>query len=491
MQSECDEMTKPLDYGPPIPVAQRRSVQRKLIGVLIALGLIAGSIVSVKEIGIYRQRRQRRLDDELRLAVEVGDVVRAGRLLDSGANVNAFNENSALLATAVQKRNEPMVKLLVSHGANPDAGTNTPLIYAISNDDLPMAEILVSAGAQTDHAACRGNPDSLLQEAVFYHREDAVEFLLRHHANPNRPGSWGFRPLHIAAMLGDARPIKPLVDAGAIVDATDDAAETPLDFAAWRNEDQIAGSLLACGAKPTVWSASAFGDLGALKELLRAGPYSPSDYLKQNRPGGSLLYLSALNGRRQVFTYLLSLGADISARNSDDERSILHAAAMGGDVEIARTLLADGLDVNVPDRTGEAPLHCAAIYGNLPVGRFLIERGAKLEAASEGATPLDEAIRYNRPAFVQFLLSQGAKPSPNALHEASQDADVTIVKLLLDAGLDPNARDERGWTPLHVAMDWGKNDTANLLLSRGADPNAKNKDGKTPADVGRDPEIGR
>ena len=71
------------------------------------------------------------------------------------------------------------------------------------------------------------------------------------------------------------------------------------------------------------------------------------------------------------------------------------------------------------------------------------------------------------------------KPS---LLEASQKGDIEAVKQHLAAGVDVNAWDDSGWTPLHYVAHTGHKEVAELLIAKGADVNAQGVDGITPLD---------
>ncbi|MGH7168659.1 MAG: ankyrin repeat domain-containing protein [Gemmataceae bacterium] len=95
-----------------------------------------------------------------------------------------------------------------------------------------------------------------------------------------------------------------------------------------------------------------------------------------------------------------------------------------------------------------------------------------------GSTPLMYAVLYADAEAVRLLLDVGA--DPNARNEAGATAlmwavdDLDKTRLLLRRGADPNARSDDGRTPLLVATSWSRSyDVVKLLLDRGANPSQR------------------
>lgn len=102
------------------------------------------------------------------------------------------------------------------------------------------------------------------------------------------------------------------------------------------------------------------------------------------------------------------------------------------------------------------------------------------ECDRDGRTLLISAALYERSGIVLYLISQGAsvnardKKGFTALHAAIQNDDTTSAKILLDSGANVNAKNTFGNTPLMMCKPNTSELMLKLLLDYGADPTMKN-----------------
>ncbi len=127
----------------------------------------------------------------------------------------------------------------------------------------------------------------------------------------------------------------------------------------------------------------------------------------------------------------------------------LHSAALKGQLGAARLLIENGANVDVRHSSRRTPLHFAVLGGHKAVTGLLIDAGAQVQATDEG----------------------GSTP----LHVAAEQGFLEIARVLLQAGADVNAMSITG-TPLHAAVKLGQIDMIDLLLDRGADLEARTAD---------------
>jgi|GEM_PF-1014326 len=202
--------------------------------------------------------------------------------------------------------------------------------------------------------------------------------------------------------------------------------------------------------------------------------------------GSRALIVAGAEGHFFTVRVLSTLGVGINSR-TDKGRTALLGASEGGWLDIVQYLLARGADVNSADRDGYTALMAAAFNGHAPVVRLLLDYGALTHLENRhGESAFTGACYRGRVDVVKLFLHNKLNPDDTnistgstGLEEAAQAFQSRIVSLLLDAGANPNAKNNSGITALMWAAFNGDLDSAGLLLDRGADVNDRDNDDRT------------
>ena len=158
----------------------------------------------------------------------------------------------------------------------------------------------------------------------------------------------------------------------------------------------------------------------------------------------------------------------------------LEFSSRHGHVAVVKLLLGwKANDTRFSDMRVKEALRAASQYGHLEVARVLVEYGTTVHALSHA---LYHAVERNQIEIALLLLDSGASfnvaPAAadySAWMLACRHNLLSMMRLLLDRGADPNALDARGWSPLMTALS--RPDVLKILLERGADPNLSFVDG--------------
>jgi ankyrin repeat protein len=168
-----------------------------------------------------------------------------------------------------------------------------------------------------------------------------------------------------------------------------------------------------------------------------------------------------------------------------DGYSLLHAFAKRGRTTVVEYILDKGADPNARDNFNLTPLLRAVMEGHTEMARFLIAKGADIEATFEGNTSLIEATLQNNNELVKLLIENGAcmeaktKEGHTALHVAATNAYVKIVQTLFHAGAIVDTRNQKLITPLMSAALSNRYWMVELLITMGADVELHDRDGET------------
>ncbi len=188
------------------------------------------------------------------------------------------------------------------------------------------------------------------------------------------------------------------------------------------------------------------GDAGRVAALLDSDP----SLLSQSENNITPILLAIYHGKADVARLLVDRGAPVS---------FAEAVALG-DAERVKSMLArDPALLHSRSADGFPAAGLAIFFKHPELARWLIEQGADVNAAAENA--------------------QRVAP----VHAAAAVCDRETMRLLLERGADPNAKQQMDYTALHGAASRGDVEMARLLLAHGADRNAKAADGMTPAEV--------
>jgi ankyrin repeat protein len=198
-------------------------------------------------------------------------------------------------------------------------------------------------------------------------------------------------PVADAAMKGDKAAVRSLVAQKSDVNAVQSDGATALQWAAYRNDLELADLLLTAGADPKI----------------------------ANREGATPLYLASIDGSAPMIEKLLQAGADANEQGPQ----------------------------------GESPLMLAARNGNLDTIRILLDHKADANAKDKlrGTTPLMWAVEQSHPAAVKLLIEHGADVSatsnPDSRNARNNLADTVAQRLNSSFGVVGQARARGGAVP--------------------------------------------
>lgn len=349
-----------------------------------------------------------------------------------------------------------------------------------------------------------------LHDAAEAGRKSAVEYLLSRGVDVNAMNRNGRTALHLAAEQGRTAVVETLIQAGAFTEAR----VLPKVMNSIRppegNMSLIDGGVVQL-ATPLHLAANA-GHGAVIEALLRG----KANIQATNRTGSTALHHAIQRGRWDIFKLLLEKGAQPDALDARGVTpALMTCSSKLGEVtrssaqphspaDYLRELLARGVDPNGKKGQWIGTLRAAVLVEDLELVETLLKAGANPNALVESNRPLLFTVleRQNAVQLTRLFLQHGANihvhgrisnalgaldgnsfewsPVFYVLRPQAQDIDLqsrnlAVLKILLEAGADPNqANPITGLTPIWSVNAPGQGEA---LIEAGADLDRPDRDG--------------
>jgi uncharacterized protein len=415
------------------------------------------------------------------------DTAAVRTLLAQKTDVNGTQpDGTTALHWAVDHEDVGLVDRLLAAGADAKAANQegaTPLYLACVSGNVEIISKLLKRGADVN-ATFLSHGETPVMMAARTGRPDAVKLLLEAGAHVDAKETMHqTTALMWAAEQGHADVIKLLVGAGADLNtqSTVVQAKRRRGVVYKQGDDQHSGGVTA------LILAARQGNVDAVRVLAENG----ADVNKPSGDGSTAMVVAIQNGHYDVARLLVEKGADINKANEKGwtplylaikhrnlETGTIPVPNQNQSFDFIKLLLDRDVDVNARlkfnteirngqratwfEEDGATAFMRAALCGDIEVMRMLLAKGADPKIATKDRT-------------TALMAAAGVGYTEGFIQYRSREDSIAAVKLLLELGADVNAQNEAGVTALHGAAHRAALEEIKLLVEHGADLKIESK----------------
>lgn len=221
---------------------------------------------------------------------------------------------------------------------------------------------------------------------------------------------------------------------------------------------------------------------------------------KDDESGFTVFHVAALRNNKAMLELLVkAANADLSIKSSKGKTALQYALDRDY-LQSSKILIQAGSNVNDKNFYNRTALHLSVKKNDSELVEHLLLQGAEVDAKDQcGCTPLSDAVSHNNNgshlSLIVKLLEKNADPNSKdswektPLHIAAERGDAQTIEILVSYKVDVNVKGVRGmkgikdFTPLHLAASENEGQShfgaIEMLLKNNADPNKKDRRGQT------------
>lgn len=407
-------------------------------------------------------------------AIEADSKSNINELADFGVDLNIFDNClvTPLILALISSPSLLILKKLLAAHANPNQFGTTQHIYPIhltfefKQDELTRCLLMFGADCKVK----TGDGVSLMHFAAHSGRIHLQNLLVSKGLSVTESDSRGMLPIHYAAREGCTEAVK------AIMAVQEDAVNAPI---AVPDNASDTSQCLSSGAA-ALHFASGVNQTETIQFLLDHGAQTASLEKNTTNP---FSFAAATASKATLELYS-------SYRVSHDPEILCNAAKnaiISDNLDAVIYLYKKGVPINAELAPGFTGLHLAARFGSLLSTEWLLHHNAdpfhpsltgqdSLQLSAANSSVQQFALMLD---FIDPDLDDIRGHKETLLHTAIKAGNMNHVMLLLKNYADLNMKNLKGDTPLHVAVQYKRDQITSLLLACGADATIKNGVGKS------------
>ncbi|XP_032746529.1 transient receptor potential cation channel subfamily A member 1 isoform X1 [Rattus rattus] len=310
--------------------------------------------------------------------------------------------------------------------------------------------------------------------------------------------------LHHAAAEGQVELMQLIINGSSCeaLNVMDDYGNTPLHWAAEKNQVESVKFLLGQGANPNLRNRNMMAPLhiavqGMYNEVIKVlTEHKATNINLEGENGNTALMSTCAKDNSEALQILLEKGAKLCKSNKWGDYPV-HQAAFSGAKKCMELILAYGektgytreAHINFVNHKKASPLHLAVQSGDLDMIKMCLDNGAHIDMMENAkCMALHFAATQGATDIVKLMISSytGSSDIVNAvdgnqetlLHRASLFDHHDLADYLISVGADINSTDSEGRSPLILATASASWNIVNLLLSKGAKVDIKDHLGR-------------